>query len=189
MLADDVGVALAPARTYARLVEQREPIAWWRALERPALVLVVMGVVSAISATGRVTATLVPSTMLLWTFVIAVQTAAGLALILSSRARRVSVSSAIDLLFAGHLPWSLWVCLAGGWEAADWPFAVVVAGCAAVAALIWTIRILSAFTATVLGASRGERWVRLVAHQSFTWFVAAAFVAATSGGWWRLLDP
>jgi hypothetical protein len=189
MLADDVAIALAPSRTYARLVEHLEPISWWRALERPALVLLVIGVASAISSTRRVTATLVTSTMLLWTFVIAVQMVAGLGLVLSSRTHRVSTPSAIDLLFAGHLPWSLWVCLAGGWYAADWPFALVVVGCAAVGALIWTLRIVSTFITIVLGASHRERWVRLLAHQAFTWFAAVAFIAATSGGWWRLLDP
>jgi hypothetical protein len=200
MLSDDVAVARAPSRAYAALVARTEPLSrrnavdafretWWSAMRRPALVVLVIGVASAISATGRVTATLVLSTMLLWSFVVGVQLAIGLALVTTARSRRVTVPVAIDLLFAGHLPWSLWICLAAGWHAADWPWAIEVAIGAALVALVWTVRILSAFTRVVLGASSGERWARLLAHQACTWFVFAAFVAATSGGWWRLLDP
>jgi len=187
--ADDVAVMRAPSRTYAALVEQAERGSWGRAMRRPALVLLTLGVASAIAATGRVTASLVASTMLVWCWVIAAQMMAGLALVATARTRRVSVPAAVELFFAGHLPWSLWACVIAAWHAADAPFGIEVAGCAALVAMALTIRILVAFSRIVLGAPERDARLRTLAHQAFTWFVVVAFFAATSGGWYRLLQP
>ena len=189
MLADDVAVALAPGRTYAQLVERPEPISWWRALERPVLVLLVIGVAGAIATTGRVTAGLVANTMLVWSFAVAVQIAAGAAIIAVTASRRVTVLQAIDLLFAGHLPWSLWVCGVAAWAASDGGHVIeIVAGGAAVA-IVWNAIVVSAFIRVVLAARGGGIWARTLAHQGLIWAFGLTYIAWMSGGWFRLLNP
>ena len=189
MLADDVAVALAPAGAYARLVGRVPSVTWWQALERPAIVLIVIGIASAIAATGRVTASLVASTILLWAWAPLVQLAAGTLLVLASPRRRVPVPAAIDLLFAGHLPWSLWIAVVAAWFAADAPFGVVLAGVGAVVALGQNARILTAFGREVLGEDSRGAAVRVLAHQVAIWIVGLSFIAASSGGWFRLVNP
>jgi hypothetical protein len=189
MLADEVAVALAPADTYARLVTRVPALTWWQALERPAIVLLVFGTVSAITATGRVTATLVASTVLLWAWAPLVQLVVGVGLVLASPRRRVAVPAAIDLLFTGHLPWTLWVVVSGAWFAASAPFGVELAALAAVAAVAGNARVLFAFNRQVLGEESPGASVRLLLHQAAIWAVGLWFVAHISGGWFRLVNP
>lgn len=189
MLPDDVAVALAPARAYARLVEGPRATTWRHALGRPVLVLLVIGVSTAIMATGRLTLSLVASTMLLWSFAIVIQVIAALALVASSRRRAVGASRAFDLFFAGHLPWTIWILVVTAWHAAELPYGFELLVCGAVAAIWRTAQIVHAFALTVLGTAGSGARARTAAHQAAIVLVILSFVAATSGGWWRLLDP
>ena len=189
LFADDVHVALAPGDAYQRLIEHAHGVSWRGTFRRPVLVLLVIGVACGIAATGRATVSLVASGMVLWSWVILVQIAAGLLIISTSRTRRASIPSALDLLFVGHLPWSLWVCAAAAWAASDAPFMAPVHVVTALIALPWTVHILYAFTRTVLAATPKDALVRTLAHQGLTWAVALWFAASTSGGWYRLVNP
>jgi hypothetical protein len=190
MLSDEVGVALAPARTYARLVvESPAEMSWWRVFERPTLVLLVIGVSSAIAATGRITLSLAASSMLLWSFVIAVQLVAAALLIVSVPARSTGMTAAIDLFFAGHLPWSIWIMVVAAWNAANGPYGIVVTVGGAILAGVRTATIVNAFNVVVLGTTLRGAQIRTAAHQALILFVAVWFIAATSGGWYRLVNP
>lgn len=186
--ADEVEVALAPARAYARLAAQPRPMSAWRALERPALVLLVFGVSAAIMATGRITASLLASAMLVWSVAVGVQLAAAAALIASSRSRP-PFPAAVDLFFAGHLPWTIWAMAVAAWHAADGPFGFELLVCGAIAAIWRTAQIVHAFARVVLEATPAGARIRTAAHQAAIGLVILSFAAATSGGWWRLLDP
>jgi hypothetical protein len=188
MLSDDVAVALAPARSYARLAAESSGLPWWRALERPLLVLLVIGTGAAIAATGRVTVSLVLSTMLLWLWAVAVQAAAG-AFVMASCRRRVAWPAAIDLLFAGHVPWSIWIVVVSAWHAADLPYGIVVLAAGAVVTIAWNAVILNAWAVAVLGASPSGARVRVLLHQTAIWGLGLWFIASISGGWFRLLEP
>ena len=85
------------------------------ALRRPLLVAIVLGVSTAISATGRVTPSLVLSTTLCWSFVVVLQAVIAIALIAAPARRTVGLPRALDLFFAGHAPWSLWMLAAAAW--------------------------------------------------------------------------
>jgi hypothetical protein len=189
MFSDEVAVALAPARTYARLVGRRAPVNGWRAVERPALVLVVIGTSLAIAATTRVTATLVASAMLTASFTIIVQLIAAALLVASRRARPVTTATAIDLLFAGHAPWSLWVLVTSLWAGTDLFFSLRIMGVTMLVPLVWTVVVMRAFCLEVLETTPRGASLRTLAHQAVIWGFGVSYVAFASGGWFRLLDP
>jgi hypothetical protein len=164
-------------------------VTWWRALERPAVVLLLIGTVLPIAATGRVTAGLVVTAMISWAFAVAVQFAAALIIAASVPTRRVSVPAAVHFLFAGHLPWSLWLLCFSMWAASDVTFIPgdVAVAISAIVPVAWTMVIVAAFCRTVLGTTRRGAGVRAVAHQAMIWSIALTYVAWAAGGWFRLV--
>lgn len=158
-------------------------------LRRPLIVAVVIGTAVPIMAVQRMTILLLVSAALSFLFVIAIQIAAGAVLIASASSRRVHMSRALDLWFAGHVPYSLWLLLAAAAIAAM-P-AAGLDGLIAVAIIpaAWTTVIVAAFCRNVLGTSRaGARW-RATAHFLAMWGIALQLVALTAGGWFQVWAP
>lgn len=177
----------APERTYRELLREPAGGGLAIALRRPAFVALVIGTGLSIGATGLLPARLLLSTIACWIFAPIVQTIAAAALVASSRQRAVGMARAIDLLFVGHGPWSLWLLvLAAG---AAWGSGELVARAtlvSAVAPILWTSWILRAFCKVVLNDSRRGILVRLALHQGIVWsFTAAYIIAAIS--WARLI--
>jgi hypothetical protein len=185
---DDVRLAVDPKRSYQRYVERDAPTTWLMALQRPALVLLVIATVVPIAATGRVTLGLVFTVALSWSFVVVLQALAAFALIASAPARRTSAPRAIELFFAGHVPWSVWLTVTAAVAASDLdlipPVAVVVS---ILLPAICTARIVFHFNRVVLATTSRGAWLRAVGHQVFIWSVGLSFVAWSAGGWFRLL--
>ena len=194
MLAPDVHVALAPDRYYKQLVAADEQIDLWRMLRRPLIVALVIGTAVPIMAVQRVTLGLLISSTLSFLFVVAIQIAVGALLIASTATGRGRPSGrpfarALDLWFAGHVPYSLWLLLAAAAIAAM-P-AAGLDGLIAVAVIpsAWTAVIVAAFCRNVLGTSTaGARW-RAVAHFLAMWGIALQLVALTAGGWFQVWAP
>jgi hypothetical protein len=185
VLSSDVVLALAPRRTYERLLRQPPAGGRFAALKRLVFLAVLIGTLLAICTTGRVTVRLAASTTLCWMIVPAVQAAAGAALIASSRRREIGMARALDLFFAGHVPWSLWLLGLAAWAGLAGPPRPVVKSTALVPAA-WTLVILCAFCQSVLQTDRRGALVRTAAHQALIWGVALAFVLFNVGGWARL---
>jgi hypothetical protein len=149
----------------------------------------VIGTVLPIAATGRVTAGLVVTATISWAFAVAVQIAAAILIAASVATRPVSIPAAVHLLFAGHLPWSLWLVGFSMWAVSGLTF---IAGDAAVLVstivpVAWTTVIISAFCRTVLGTTRRGAGVRTLAHQVVIWSFALNYIAWAAGGWFRLV--
>jgi hypothetical protein len=151
-LSVDARVALAPEATYRQLLAgNAEP--GWRVIARPALVLLVIGAILPIMAVRQVTAGLVLTTALAWSMVVAMQVAIGAVIIMSAPARPVGFARALDLWFAGHVPYSAWLLLL--------PFLTLspaipphdVMGISFLLPLAWTTVIAGAFCRVVLGMS------------------------------------
>ena len=189
MVSIDVHVALAPGKTYRALMGTDERVSLTRMLRRPALVALVIGTAVPIMAVQRTTAGLLVSSTLSFFFVVAIQILVGAALIASAASRRVNMPRAIDLWFAGHAPYSLWLLFAAALFAA-----LPAAGLDALIALavvpaVWTAVIVAAFCRHVLGTSPvGARW-RAAAHFVVSWAVALELVALASGGWFQVWAP
>ena len=79
----------------------------------PLLLALLLGIVTSVATTGRVVASLLLSQTVCWSFVPALQLVRGSLLIASAPRRRVTFPRAVELLFAAHGPWSLWLVATG----------------------------------------------------------------------------
>ena len=165
---------LAPAREYHAAVATRRDASWTRALTVPALLALLLGIVTSIAAAGRTAAPIVLGQILCWSFVPVLQIATGAALVRSARDRRVSVARAIELLFAGHGPWSFWLIgMAALMLAAANQTAILAS---APVPMVWTAVLMSAYGREVLGLTRRAAWARALIHQLATVAVIVIYV-------------
>ncbi len=184
----DLRVALAPRETYRELM--REPAAggWRRALERPALVAVIVGTAVTLSSADRVPIGLVAMAILTWSFVPMLQLLVG-AIVSGIAPDQVDhMARSSELLFMAHLPWSLWVLVMTGLPAFTYvPLPQSVQVVSLLIPGVWTSMIVLAFCRAVLGcATRGARWLT-AAHQTMTWIIFFGYVFLVSGLWARTL--
>jgi hypothetical protein len=175
-------LAFAPGATFALLRAER-PVGMWRSL---GVSLLVMGVAIPIMAVQRVTIGLVAATAISWSFTLAIQVLMGALVVASVPSRRIGMRPALDLWFAGHLPYSLWL-LATAALVANLPFdsleMVIALG---LIPSVWTTAIVSAFCRVVLGTSRGGAGWRAGCHFIAAWAIALQYVAWAAGGWFQV---
>lgn len=164
---------LRPAPEYARSAAAADDGSWPRALRVPALVAVMLGLLNATAAAGHVSATLVASEIVAWSFVPVLQLLTGAGLIASAGARRVTFPRAMELLFAAHLPWSLWLAAAAVFQTIRPDPIVIASGVVPMAA---TAVMLMAFGREVLGLSRREARVRVCVHQAATIVLIVGYI-------------
>ena len=107
MFSTDVHVALSPDLTYRTLAAADERVGPWRMLRRPLVIALVIGTAVPIMAVQRVTLGLVAASTVSFSFVVAIQLLVGAAVIASASSRRVGMPRALDLWFAGHVPYSV----------------------------------------------------------------------------------
>ena len=159
---------ISPRETYARLARASSRGTLLTAFRRPLLVAIVLGVSMAKAATGHITPALVASTTLCWSFVIVLQVAIGLGLMSGAPRRTVGTARALDLYFAGHAPWSLWILAVAASPSPlgrpNWPFLI-----AAIVPLFLTARTTNAFFREVLEMDPRHAVMRTVAQQAITW--------------------
>jgi hypothetical protein len=123
----------------------------------------------ALGSTRHVTPALLLSTTLCWTVVVLVQAAIALTLIAGPARRTVGLARALDLYFAGHAPWSLWLLAAAAWAPAPLGRPVYPIAILAAVPLVLTPRILAAFFREVLEMDPREAAARTAAQQVMTW--------------------
>ena len=178
---------ISPAATYAALAARPMSIGAIRALRRPLLVAVVLGTAMALSSTHHATPALVLSTTLLWSVVVIGQVAIALAVIGTPRSETVGRARALDLFFASHAPWSLWMLAAAAWVPhfgdPGMPLWLM-----AIAAIAFTTRSIAKFFSEVLRMDRGRAAVRTLVHQMLTWGLFTVFYGAAVALWPRVLQ-
>jgi hypothetical protein len=164
----ELRLMVAPARTYALLARQPSPVGPLTALRRPLLAAVVIGVSMSIAATRHVTPALAFNTTLAWAFVVVLQIAIALLVIAVPSRRTVGVSRALDLFFASHAPWSLWLLAVAALPA---PLGRPVMPLLAIAVvpLVLTNRAIAAFFREVLQFGSRRAALHTAAHQAITW--------------------
>ena len=184
----DLRLALAPLATYRQLIAEPVRGSWVRALERPALVAVIIGTAVTVSSARAVPLGLVLMAILCWSFVPIVQWVIGAIVIARARGRPMSMPRCMELLFIGQLPWSLWVLVMTGLNAfthVQQPLVWQVLGLLVPG--VWTALIISAFCQTALGCTkRRARWLTAM-HQTMTFVVFFTYVFLVSGFWARIL--
>jgi hypothetical protein len=181
-------VMTAPSSAYRRLATgHRATLAG--ALKRPLLVAIILGACVCIYTMHRVTLGLMLSAVLTWSFAVIVQLLAAAALVASSRRRRVSLPAAIDLLFMGHAPWSLWLLAVAAWAAwlphpLKMDYIVLATGAVPFA---WTAVIVFAFCRGVLNDSLRVAIMRTLFHQSLIWTFTGVYIAVVVALWPRIV--
>lgn len=160
---------LSPRDTYAALARVPGRLTVLTALRRPLLVAAVLGVSAAMGGTGRVTPALLLSTTLCWVFAVGLQIAIALPLITGPSRRTVGLRRAVDLYFAGHAPWSLWMLATVAWAPSPIGRPLTPVLVAAAVPILLTPRILSAFFREVLELDPRDALVRTAAQQAMTW--------------------
>jgi len=182
----ELQIALAPQASYQRFLSALLP-GRWHVLRRLAVIVLVIAVMSPIMAVQRVTLGLVATAALSWSFAVVLQSIVGLAIVVSAPARRIAVLPALDLWFAGHVPYSLWMLVAFGLTATMTSANMRLVILSAVVPAIWTAIIVAAFCRTVLGSTpSGARW-RAGAHFVAIWAITFSYIAWAAGGWFQLL--
>jgi len=180
----DARVAFAPETTYRALIT-RTTLPAWRALVRPALVLLVLAVSLPITAVHNITLDLVLRTAATFSVIVLAQLAIGSVVIASAPKRPVSFARALDLWFAGHLPYNLWILFL--------PFVTAVPigpaasphelmGISAIVPLVWTPFIVGAFCRVVLDVTPAGARRRVILHMAMVLVVASALVIWAAGG-------
>jgi hypothetical protein len=173
---------LAPRRTYARLA----PISPSYILYYVLFVAVLIASAASVSATGRVTFSLLVSLSVSWMFVPVLHVLIAAALVASANGSRVGRARAVALLLMGHAPWSLWLLLAGAMTGTRGYGLYQPSLLLAIVPLALTFRLVHAFCLEVLRTSPRGAVVRTLAHQGMTWLVAAIYLDRAVGLWPRI---
>jgi hypothetical protein len=176
---------LAPAREYQERVAEARTGRWPRAFVTPLLVTLILGIVTAVAGVGRVTASLVISGAICWSFVVILQLLTGIALIASVPSRQVDLPRSVELLFDSHGPWSLWL-VGIGFLHSTAVSQMIMAGSALVP-FAWTARILQRYGEEVLGLPRKQAVTRVLAHQAITALLIVMYVELATGLSLRIL--
>jgi hypothetical protein len=175
-LSPGVRVLLHPQSTYAALAGQAIPISVWRALRRPAFVAFVLGCTISLITFPGLTLRLAGPSVIYWTFIPLAEILA-LGLTCGRKSGSLSFPEKVDLFFAGHLPWLLWLIgLSAAFSffspgeafAFTQPFWLL---CAAPAVIVWSAWIDFGFYRSILRSSRGGAVARLVAQRAISWSV------------------
>ena len=184
----DLRLALSPTKTYRELIAEPERGTWLRALERLAFVAILIGTAVTLASARRLPPGLVLMGILCWSFVPITQWLIGLVVIGRAPGRPLSVPRCLELLFAGHLPWSLWMLVTIGIDTfTPVPIPLVIQVLSLLVPAVWTTIILSAFCRIVLGCTPARAHLLIVAHQAMTWTAFFGYVVLVSGLWPRVL--
>ena len=171
---DAMRLMRAPARQYRLRVAARRAAPWSRALTVPVLLVLMIGLLNSTAAVGHVAGLLVLDQIVSWSFVPALQLLTGMALIASAKTRLVTFPRAVELLFAAHGPWSLWLVAVTLLQTIyPDPYVVVGSGVAPLAASAF---MLAAFAREVLGLSVRQARLRVMAHQAVTILLIAIYI-------------
>jgi len=184
----ELQLIVSPRDTYARLARTRSRGGVLAALRRPALAAVVMGAAIALGATGHVTPRLLLSTTLCWAFVVVLQIAIAVALIVGPSRRTVGLSRALDLFFASHAPWSLWLLAAAAYSPSALGRPLTPLLLSAVVPLALTVRMIAAYFREVLELDPRHARVRTILQQAATWGVPLVLYGTAVGFWPRFLE-
>jgi len=190
---DDLAVMLAPLSSYRRLV-QRPAATGLRVLVRgPARVALVVGAFVTLTSAGQALPTLLLGSVLSWSWVPALQAVVAAPLVALARRRAVPFSTAMDLFFKGHLPWSLWLMGLAALMMARFPHGLRETShlggllLTALVPIAWTWVITFAYCRAVLALRWYWAGLGTLLYQAVIWSSAYLYVGATTFRLWPFL--
>jgi hypothetical protein len=187
----DLRLLLAPSSTYRQIADlAARETSRGRLIARVSIAPAVVGIVTGISATGRVSWAVASSGFLCWSFLAVAQTFTAV-LLIGREGRALGYSRALELFFFGHTAWSLWLIAAAGYlyAASEQVRREDLLLMTAIVPAVWTAVVVFFYCREVLRLDFGRAIRRTVVHQSLTVLVIAAYVAWAVQLWPRLLAP
>ena len=178
----------SPRRAYADAIA-RTSGAPASAIGRVVVAALVLGTTMATTLTLVADTVVVVRASIWWSFAIAVQVAAAVALVASSPGRRVGAVRAFDLHFAASGPWTLW--LAGfTWWIVTSPRGLELHQAIPTVLMpaAWTTCLVYVYCREVLGHSTRAAIVRTSIHQTAMWAIGAGYFFWAVQGWPRLIS-
>jgi hypothetical protein len=188
-LRDELALMLAPRRTYQRLLKGSLRTGARALLTRPALMLLIIATFVTLINAGQLLPTLLLGSLLSFVWVPLLQMAIAALLIALCRPR-LRLDSALDLFFAGHGPWSLWLMVIALVLMAKLPGGIDGAGDVRLVALsgllpiTWTAVIMLAFCRAALSLSLARAVVFTVAYEALLWACAYFYLGAVTFRVW-----
>jgi hypothetical protein len=164
-LVPDFGVLIAPGKTYRQLAIDKATTGWAGVLRRCAVGVLVLGTVISLVSTGSATLQTVASAASYWLIVPLIQFALAFLLVITAPERRVSTGRAVELMWVGHLPWTLWL-LAVAIVLTLHAVVTPVMAAAALIAAAWRGVIVCALCREVLGTAPRSAVIRAAFHQA-----------------------
>ena len=159
----------APGPTYAALARHSHRVGPLAALRRPLVAAIILGSSMTIAATRQAEPAILLGTIACWSSVIVLQVLIALLVIAKPASRTVGIPRALDLFFASHAPWSLWMLASVAWAPLPGVRSTLVLLLAALAPLLLTPRMIAAFFREVLELDPRVALLRTVIHQAITW--------------------
>jgi hypothetical protein len=178
----ELRLAISPDSVYGELLGRDLHVTWLQMLLRPAIVVLAIAIVIPMMTVHHVTLGLAATSALFWGPAVIVEIAAAACIIASASTRQVSMARAIDLWFAGHLPFSTWLLMLpiATYHSSIHPLEII--GFTATVPTIWTAFLVEAFCRTVLGTTpAGARW-RAGIHLGAFVLVASVLFVISAGG-------
>jgi hypothetical protein len=182
MLSTELRVALAPERAYRQLVDRERPVTWRQTLRRPAMIILTIGIVIPIMAVHRVTLGLAVNAAAAWAIAPAIEYLAAICVIASAPSKEISTARALDLWFAGYLPYCLWLLILPAVTARVSSFPLEVIGLTAVVPTVWTTFIIAAFCRTILRTTPAGALARAGLHLAAFIIVVSTLFIISAGG-------
>ena len=177
-----------PAATYAALATAPVRIGRVAMFRRPLVAAVVLGCAVAMAGTRHVTPLLVLSTTTCWLVLIASQVVIALGVFARAAERTVGVPRAVDLFFASHVPWSLWMLAAVAWAPTPGGRPLTPVLLAALLPMVLTPRMIAAFCRQVLRMDGRQAIARTAMHQVLTWGLFVAVYGSAVALWPRIVQ-
>ena len=188
MLSPELRAMLAPAATFrAAMQKSAAPASWWIPFARPALFAFIVGAVTSICSTGRVTWSLVLGGTICWSFATVLQAVVAYVVLSMTRRPPSGLANQIDWFFIGQGPWALWLLTVAAWSVVVpvTPQSPILAS--AVIPAAWTALIIFKFFRAAFQYGHKEALSRTCFHQGLIWAVIAAYVTLMNQLWPRLV--
>ena len=131
---------------------------------------------------------LVVSTTISWSVLVIAQMMIAFVVFAAPAMRTVGIPRAIDLFFASHVPWSLWILAVAAWAPVPGVRAFTPVLVTALAPMVLTPRMIAAFCREVLGMERRKAIIRTTMHQVVTWGVFVAVYGWSVALWPRIVQ-
>jgi hypothetical protein len=188
----DLRLLWAPSATYDAVAADPgsdAPLAWARVIARVAEPAAILGIVTVILATDRVSWSLALSGIACWSFVAMAQLVTA-SLLFAPSPGSAGWRRSFELFFLGHAAWSLWLL-----AAAVILFALPqdvrrqdVVTLTAPVPMAWTATIVFAFCRRVLHLGARQAALKTAIHQSVTYLLILLYVSWAVQLWPRILS-